>query len=69
MHRLLEHYQLQLAGCKPMWFDSIYVSMLSWSYKTGRNNIIRSTWVGLLSNIHTLFNRQRCSSLIYIAKK
>jgi len=69
IHCLLEKYQLQLADCKPMWFDSIYVSMLSWSYKTGRNNFIRASWVGLLSNVHALFNRQRCSSLIYIARK
>jgi len=69
IHRLLAQYQLQLADCRPMWFDSFYVSMLSWSYKTGRNNIIRASWVGLLSNIHALLNRQRCSSLIYIAKK
>ena len=69
MHCLLQLNQLELIGCRPMWFDSFYISMLSWSYKTGRNNLIRSSWVGLLSNIQTLLNRQRCSSLTYIAKK
>jgi len=69
IHCLLEKHQLQLINCKPMWFDSFYISMLSWGYKTGGNNLIRSTWVGLVSNIHTLLNRQRCSSLTYIAKK
>ena len=69
MHRLLTQYQLGLVGCRPMWFDSFYVSMLSWHCKTGRNNILRASWVGLVSNIYALFNRRRCSSLIYIAKK
>jgi 2-polyprenyl-3-methyl-5-hydroxy-6-metoxy-1,4-benzoquinol methylase len=69
MSRLLQQYQLHITGCRPMWFDSFYVSMLSWSYKTGRNNILRASWIGLLSNVRTVFNRQRCSSLIYIVKK
>ncbi|MBS1566459.1 MAG: class I SAM-dependent methyltransferase, partial [Bacteroidetes bacterium] len=69
MHGLLAQYQLELIGCRPMWFDSFYVSMLSWSYKTGHNNLLRSFWVGLLSNIHTMLNRQRCSSLIYVSRK
>ena len=69
MSRLLQRYQLRITGCRPMWFDSFYVSMLSWSYKTGSNNILRAAWIGLLSNLRTVFNRQRCSSLIYIVKK
>ncbi len=69
MQRLLQQYELQITDCKPMWFDSFYVSMLSWKDKTGKSNLPRSFWVGLLSNFRAMWNRQRCSSLIYIIRK
>jgi len=69
MQRLLQQYQLQITGCKPMWFDSFYVSMLSWGYKTGKGNPLRAGWVGLVSNFRAMGNRQRCSSLIYLVRK
>ncbi|HEY4147819.1 MAG TPA: class I SAM-dependent methyltransferase [Chitinophagaceae bacterium] len=66
MQRLLQPYQLRITDCKPMWFDSFYVSMLSWGYKNGKGNLLRAFWVGLVSNLRTMLKRQRCSSLIYI---
>jgi len=69
MQRLLQQYQLQITDCRPMWFDSFYVSMLSSGYKPGGGGLLKASWVGLVSNIKALFKRQRCSSLIYIIKK
>lgn len=69
MEILLNKFGLKLQGCKPMWYDSFYVSMLSEKYKTGNTNIIRASWIGLLSNLKTLFNRRKCSSVIYIISK
>ncbi len=69
MQRLLQPYQLRIAACKPMWFDSFYVSMLSWGYKTGKSNLLRAFWVGLVSNLRTMFRRQRCRSMINIIKQ
>jgi hypothetical protein len=58
-----------LIDTKPMWFDSFYVSMLSERYKNGSGNIIGAVWNGSLSNLVTLRNKKRCSSVIYIFGK
>lgn len=69
MQVLLEQKGFVIEDCKPMWFDSFYVSMLSEKYKHGKDNFISAVWVGLLSNIKAVFNRKKCSSVIYIVKK
>lgn len=73
MEQLLGSYRLtageqrlKLLGCKPMWFDSYYVSMLSEKYKNGRGNILRAAWNGLLSNRFAGRDRKKCSSVIYV---
>ena len=66
MKQLIQKHGLRLKAIQPMWFDSFYVSMLSEQYKTGKQNVIKGGIAGLLSNCTTLFNRERCSSLIYI---
>lgn len=69
MQQLVATYGLQFSAIKPMWFDSFYVSMLSEKYRTGKSNIFRACWNGLLSNIKALQNKNRCSSIIYILEK
>lgn len=69
MEVLLELKGFEIEAVKPMWFDSFYVSMLSEKYKSGRNNLLRAVWVGLLSNIKSFFDTKKCSSLIYIIRK
>lgn len=66
--QLLLKHGLQLKDVKPMWYDSFYVSMLSEKYKTGKNNFISAAWTGYISNWKALFDKERCSSLIYIVK-
>jgi SAM-dependent methyltransferase len=56
----------KLTANYPMWFDSFYVSMLSEQYKNGQSNLIKAFYIGLVSNIRTLFNAKKCSSIIYI---
>ena len=53
----------------PMWFDSVYVSMLSEQYKTGKQNFIKALFIGLVSNVKALFNSKKCSSVIYVLEK
>ncbi len=53
----------------PMWFDSLYVSMLSEQYKHGQNRYLSAVWIGILSNLKALFNIGKCSSVIYVVKK
>jgi hypothetical protein len=69
MDKLMKQHYFEVVQCKPMWFDSFYVAMLSEQYKTGRNNSIRAVWNGLTSNMKALGNVGKCSSVIYLIKK
>jgi SAM-dependent methyltransferase len=69
MKALLEQHGLQVMRARPMWFDSFYVSMLSEQYENGKGNIIKAFFVGLISNIKALLDKERCSSLIYVVRK
>jgi 2-polyprenyl-3-methyl-5-hydroxy-6-metoxy-1,4-benzoquinol methylase len=69
MKTLVELHGLTIEKIKPMWFDSFYVSMLSEQYKNGKSNFVKAIFIGLLSNLKTVFNTEKCSSLIYVIKK
>jgi len=69
MKILLEKYGLRIVACKPMWYDSFYVSLLSSKYKGGKTNWITACWTGIRSNLNALFDVKKCSSVIYIAQK
>ena len=60
--------KLILQQTKPMIFDSFYVSLLSEKNKTGKQNLIKAFFIGLLSNISALKSKEY-SSLIYCYKK
>jgi 2-polyprenyl-3-methyl-5-hydroxy-6-metoxy-1,4-benzoquinol methylase len=68
MNVLLAKHGLIIKKIKPMWFDSYYVSMLSERYKGGEN-LVRAVISGTTSNIKSIVNNERSSSLIYIAEK
>ncbi|MFZ9661748.1 MAG: class I SAM-dependent methyltransferase [Chitinophagaceae bacterium] len=63
---LMSKHHFKVMDIRPMWFDSFYVSMLSEKYKKG--SLIRALLIGLISNVKVIFNRSKCSSLIYIVK-
>jgi len=69
MEQLLNRYNLKLSAIKPMWYDSFYVSMLSEKYRTGKGNLLKAFWNGLMSNFKTMGDRTKCSSVIYIIAK
>jgi 2-polyprenyl-3-methyl-5-hydroxy-6-metoxy-1,4-benzoquinol methylase len=69
MKELLERFDFRLIEKRPMWFDAFYISLLSNKYKKGRTSWVRAGFNGLRSNITAMFNRDRCSSIIYIAGK
>lgn len=64
--QLLLQHGLQLKDIKPMWYDSFYVSMLSEKNKSSKNNFLKAVLNGYISNWKTLFDKERCSSIIYI---
>ncbi|MEO7263737.1 MAG: class I SAM-dependent methyltransferase [Ferruginibacter sp.] len=67
MGKLLSIHGLQIEKTLPMWFDSYYVSMLSEKYRSGRNNYISAFFTGSISNMKTMKNVEKCSSLVYVA--
>jgi len=69
MINLLLKHELKLKSLKPMLFDSFYVSMLSEKHQTGKNNLAKAFYVGLISNFKALRNKKKCSSVIYIIGK
>jgi SAM-dependent methyltransferase len=69
MERLVTPHDLQLHFSRPMWYDSVYISMLSEKYRSGRGNAVRGVAVGLLSNAKAFIDKSKCSSLIYVIGK
>lgn len=69
LQNLANKHGFELTKTKPMWFDSVYVSMLSEQYKNGKQNFIKALYVGLASNLKSLFNPLKCSSIIYILQQ
>jgi 2-polyprenyl-3-methyl-5-hydroxy-6-metoxy-1,4-benzoquinol methylase len=69
MKLLMEMHGLRVEKKIPMWFDAFYVSMLSEQYKNGNGNLLNAIFTGFLSNVKTLFNKEKCSSIIYIVSK
>lgn len=67
MKKLLNTHGLKIEMTKPMWYDSVYVSMLSEQYKTGRPHPLKALISGLISNFKTLSKKGKCSSVIYVA--
>ena len=69
MQVLMEQKGFTIEKKYPMWFDSLYVSMLSEKYKRGGNNYLSALFTGIASNIKSLFKTDKCSSIIYVMKK
>ena len=69
MAELAGMHQFKLIGMKPMWFDSVYVSMLSEQYKHGKSRMMSALYHGLMSNIKAMGDASKCSSVIYMLKK
>jgi SAM-dependent methyltransferase len=69
MKKLLPLHGFNLTAVHPMWFDSFYISMLSEKYRSGHNHLLRAFFNGLKSNMLARRDKEKCSSIIYIAKK
>lgn len=69
MQALAKTKGFEVVAMKPMWFDSVYVSMLSEKCKTGATRLIPAIWKGFRSNANAIGNPANCSSVIYILAK
>ncbi|HEU5366451.1 MAG TPA: class I SAM-dependent methyltransferase, partial [Hanamia sp.] len=54
MEILLNTHGLKLENIKPMWYDSVYVSMLSEKYKTGDSHPVKAFINGMISNLEAI---------------
>ncbi len=69
METLLEAHGLLLQFSQPMWYDAIYISMLSEKYRKGGGSVIRGIFNGFYSNAKAFIDKSSCSSLIYVVAK
>ena len=70
MNVLCEKHNMQIIQYKPMWFDSLYVSLLTEKYiKWGIFGTLRALIVGVVSNLVALIDNKRTSSVIYVIQK
>ncbi|WP_434063041.1 class I SAM-dependent methyltransferase [Hwangdonia lutea] len=65
--KLVSKQAMEVVKIKPMLFDAFYVSLLSEKYKTGKMNMLKGFWIGVLSNLKSLHTKE-ASSLIYVVK-
>ncbi len=68
IQKLFSEQGFELIKTKPMPFDAFYISLLSEKHKTGKTNLIKAFFIGLLSNINSIYKKEP-SSRIYILKK
>lgn len=69
--RLFTEHGFRLISTRPMWYDAIYISILSEKYK-GRSRLVAligGTFWGMISNLAALFTKKPTSSTIYIFEK
>lgn len=66
---LMDRHGFLVTDYRPMWFDSFYISMLSEQYKRGKPGLLKAAWNGFSSNLRSLSNIKKCSSVIYIMRK
>jgi len=50
-------------------FDSFYVSMLSEKYKKSKLALFKGIFYGKISWLTSIFNPEKCSSVIYVFLK
>ncbi|WP_124979119.1 class I SAM-dependent methyltransferase [Nonlabens xiamenensis] len=67
VHHLFQD-QYQIIKMKPMWFDSLYVSILSARYQKRKIPFVQGMLLGLWSNLKAIGTKE-ASSITYVLKK
>ncbi|MDD4609338.1 MAG: class I SAM-dependent methyltransferase [Bacteroidaceae bacterium] len=66
---LAKRHGFSLEKSYPMPMDAFYISILSEKYRKHSFSFLRGMYVGLCAFFHSLLNKQRSSSIIYVFKK
>ena len=69
MEMVGEKHGFKLVSLHTMPFDSFYVAMLSEKYKKSKLALIKGIFYGKLSWLNSIFNSEKCSSVIYVFDK
>lgn len=69
MQWLLKETGFHLIQEVPMWWDSFYISLLSEKNRGVFGAFPKGFFNGMISNMKAVFDKEKCSSLIYIAGK
>ncbi len=69
MTRLMNEVGFKLIETRTMRLDPFYIALLSNKYQSGGMNPIKAIYIGLVSNLKTLFSIKNSSSIIYVFKK
>ncbi|QSS98133.1 class I SAM-dependent methyltransferase [Psychroflexus sp. ALD_RP9] len=66
LRNLIESYSFKLIKRKPLWFDALYISMISETYK--KSSRLKGLMVGLISNLSGLFTKNYSSNQFVFKK-
>lgn len=69
LEKYLSKFGLKLQNLKAMPFDAFYNALLSAKYKGSKPALAAGFFFGFISNLQSLFNTEKSSSVIYILKK
>lgn len=67
MKYLLKEAGFKLVQTIPMWYDSFYISLLSEKYAGNHSVLLKGFLSGAISNLKAISDKEKCSSLIYVA--
>jgi len=69
LKQLLEKNGFVLVNTYPLWFDAIYIAIISESYSANKLSFLRGLFIGLYSNIRALFTGEYSSKIFVFIKK
>ena len=68
LQKITENVGFSLLSKHPLFFDSFYVSMLSQQHKTGKTQILKAIYIGLISNLKAIKKGNYSSSFFVFSK-
>ena len=68
LQKIIENSGFSLISKHPLFFDSFYISILSQQHKTGKTQILKAIYIGLISNLKAIKKGNYSSSFFVFSK-
>ena len=68
LQKIIENSGFSLISKHPLFFDSFYISILSQRHKTGKTQILKAIYIGLISNLKAIKKGNYSSSFFVFSK-